>query len=190
MATHPSIPAWRISWTEEPGRLQSIGSQRVDTTERLSTWLKMVLFFIPQSVHVLFMLSSVQSLSSVWLFVTPWTATCKASLSVANSQSLLKLMFIEPVMPSTHLILHHPLLCPPSIIPSIRFFSNESVIPIRIPKYWSFRFSISLSNEDSGLLSFRMDWLELLAVQETLKSLLQHQNSKASILQHSAFFIV
>ena len=121
---------------------------------------------------------------------TPWTAARQASLSTTNSQSLLKLMSIKLVMPSNHLILCHPLLLPPSVVPSIRVFSNESALCIRWPKYWSFRFSISPSNEYSGLISFRMDWLDLLAVQGTLKSLLQHHNSKASILFHSAFFIV
>ena len=126
--------------------------------------------------------SSVQSLSRVWLFVTPWTAACQASLSITNSQSLLKLTSITSVMPSNHLILCRPLLLPPSIFPSIRVFSNESVLRIRWPKYWSFSFSISLSNEYSGLISFRMDWLDLLAVQGTLKSILQHHSSKASDL--------
>ena len=134
--------------------------------------------------------SSVQSLSHVQLFVTPWTAACQASLSITNSQSLLKLMSIESVMPSNHLILCHPLLLPPSIFPSIRVFSSESALCIRWPKYWSFSFSISPSNEHPGLISFRMDCLDLLAVQGTLKSLLQHHSSKASILWHSAFFIV
>ena len=114
----------------------------------------------------------------------------QASLSITNSQSLLKLMYIESVMPSNHLILCHPLLLPPSIFPSIRVFSDDSVLRIRWPKYWSFSFSISPSNEYSGLISFRMDWLDLLAVQGTLRSLLQNYSSKASILQHSAFFIV
>ena len=132
---------------------------------------------------------SVQSLSRVRLFVTPWTAACQASLSVTNSWSLLKLMSIELVMPSNHLILFCPRLLPPSIFPSIRVFSNESVLCIRWPKYWSFSFSISPSSEYSGQISFRMDWLDLLAVQGTLKSLLQHHGSKAS-LQHSAFFMV
>ena len=118
--------------------------------------------------------SSVQSLSHVQLFVTPWTAACQASLYITNSQSLLKLMPIESVMPSNHLILCHPALLPPSIFPSIRVFSNESVLCIRWPKYWSFSFSIGTSNEHPGLISFRMDWLDLLAVQGTLKSLLQH----------------
>ena len=138
--------------------------------------------------HVQF--SSVQSLSHVWLFATPWTAAFQASLSITNSQSLLKLMSIESVMPSNHLILYHPLLLLPSIFPSIRVFSNESVLRIRWPKYWSFSFSISPSNEYSGLISFRMDWLDLLAAQGTLKSLLQHHNSKAFILWHLAFFMV
>ena len=136
---------------------------------------------------------SVQSLSHVWLFVTPWTAALQPSLSFTSfmSQSLLKLMSIESVMPSNHLILlYHPLLLPPSIIPSIRIFSNESVLPIRWPKYWSFSFSISPSNEYSGLISYRIDWLDLLAVQGTLKSLLQHHSSKASVLWHSTFFMV
>ena len=134
--------------------------------------------------------SSVQSLSCVRLFVTPWTAARQASLSIAKSQSLLKLMSIVLVMPSNHLILCCPLLLPPSVFPSIRIFSNESVLRIRWPKYWSFNFSISPSNEYSGLISFRMNWLDLLAVQGTLKSLLQHHSSKPLILQHSAFFIV
>ena len=122
--------------------------------------------------------------------VTPWTAACQASLSITNSQSLPKLKSIQSVMPSNHLILYRPLLLPPSIFPSIWVFSKESALPIRWPKYWSFSVSISLSNEYSGLISFTMDLLDLLAVQEILKSLLQHHSSKASILQHSAFFIV
>ena len=121
---------------------------------------------------------------------TPWTAACQASLSITNSKSLPKPMSIESVMPSNHLNLCCPLLLLPSISPSIRVFSNELVLCIRCPKYWSFSFNISPSNEHSGLISFRMDWLALLAVQGTLKSLLQHHNSKASILLHSAFFIV
>ena len=135
-------------------------------------------------------ISSVQSLSRVWLFVTQWTIPHQASLPITNSWSLLKHMSIESVMPSNHLILCHPLLLPPSIFPSIRIFSNESVLRIRWPKYWNFSFSISPSNENSGLISFRMDWIDLLPVQWTLKSLLQHHSSKASILWHSAFFIV
>ena len=125
--------------------------------------------------------SSVQSLSRVRLFATPWTAACQASLSITNSHSLLKLMSIELEMPSTHLILCHPLLLPPSIFPSVRVFSNQSVLRIRWPKYWNFSFSIGPSNEYSGLISFRMDWLYLLAVQGTLKSLLQHHSSKATL---------
>ena len=128
------------------------------------------------------------SLSRVQFFVTPWTAACQASLSVTHSQSLLKFMSIESVTPSNHLILCRPLLLLPSIFPSIRVFSNESVLHITWPEYWNF--SISPSNEYSGLISFRMDWLDLLAVQGTLKSLLQHHSSKASILWCSAFSIV
>ena len=135
-------------------------------------------------------LSSVQSLSWIWLFVTPGTAAHQASLSVTNCRSLLKLMSIESMMPSNHLILCRPLLLPPSIFPSIRVFSKEWVLCNRWPKYWSFSFSISPSNECSGLISFRMDRLDLIAVQGTLRSLLQHHSSKASILWHSAFFIV
>ena len=134
--------------------------------------------------------SSVQSLRRVWLFATPSITARQASLSITNSYSLLKLTSIELVMPSNHLILCHPLLCLPSIFPSIRVFSNESALRIRWPKYWSFSFSISPSNEYSRLISFRMDWLDLLAVQGTLKILLQHHSSKAPILQHSAFFTV
>ena len=134
--------------------------------------------------------SSVQSLNHVRLLVTPWTGAHQASLSITNSQSLLKLISIESVMPSNHLILSRPLLLLPSIFASIRVFSNESTLCIRWPKYWSFSFSIIPSKEHPGLISFRMDWLDLLAVQGILRSLLQHHSSKASILQHSAFFIV
>ena len=134
--------------------------------------------------------SSVYSLSRVWLFVTPWSAARQASLSITSSQSLLKLMSIKLVMASNRLILCHPLLLLPSIFPRIRDSANESVLCIRWPKYWSFSFSISPSNEYSGLICFRIDWFDLLAVQWTLKSLLQHHSSKASILQCSAFFIV
>ena len=132
--------------------------------------------------------SSVQSLSRVRLFVTPRITACRASLSITNSRSLLKLMSIKSVMPSSHLILCRPLLLLPSIPPSIRVFSNESTLCMRWPKYW--RFSISPPNKHPGLISFGMDWLDLLAVQGTVKSLLQHHSSKASILQHSAFFTV
>ena len=133
--------------------------------------------------------SSIQSLSHVWFFVIQWTAARQASLSITNSQSLLKLTSMESVMPSNHLILCCPLLLPPSIFPSIRVFSIESILHIRWPKYWSFIFSISRFNEYSGLLSFRIECFDLLAVQRTLKSLLQHHSSKASILQHSALFV-
>ena len=135
-------------------------------------------------------MDSVQSLSHVQLFATPWTAAHQASLSITNSWSLLKLMSIESVMPSSHLILCCLLLLLLSIFPSVRVFSSESVLCIRWTKYWSFSFSISSSNEYSELISFRMDWLDLLAVQGTLKSLLQHHSSKVSILQCSALFIV
>ena len=124
------------------------------------------------------------------LFTTPWTATCQASLSITNSQSLLKLKSIDSVMSSNHLILCPPLFLPPSILSSIRVFSNESVLHIRWPKYWSFSFNISPSNEYSGLISLRIDWFDLLAVQGTLKSLLQHYSSKASILWCSVFFTI
>ena len=135
-------------------------------------------------------LSSVQSLSCVRLFATPWIAACQTSLSITNSQSSPKLMCIELVMPSSHLILCRPLLLLPPVPPSIRVFSNESTLCMKWPKYWSFSFNISPSNKHPGLISFRMDWLDLLAVQGTLKSLLQHRSSKASILRRSAFFIV
>ena len=133
--------------------------------------------------------SPVQLLNLVWLFVTPWNAALQPSLSITNSQSPPKLMSIELVIPSNHLILCCPLLLLPPIPPSIRIFSNESVLRMRWPKYWSFSFSISPSNEHPGLISFRMDWFDLLAGQGTLKSLLQHHSSKASILQRSEFFI-
>ena len=142
---------------------------------------------IVASVHF----SSVQFLSRVWLFETPWIAARQASLSITNSRSSLKLMSIELVMPSSHLTLYRPLLLLPPIPPSIRVFSNESTLRMRWPKYWSFSFSIILSKEIQGLISFRMDWLDLLAVQGTLKSLLQqHHSSKASVLWRSAFSIV
>ena len=135
-------------------------------------------------------LCSVQLLSPVWLFEIPWTAALQASLSITSSQSLLKLMSIESVIPSNHLILCHPLILLPSIFASIRVFSNESVLRLRWPNYWGFSFSVSPSNGYSGLISFGIDWLDLLAVQGTLKSLLQHCCLKASILQCSAFFMV
>ena len=144
------------------------------------SWIQAFLFF-----------SSVQlSLSHVQLFATPWTAARQASLCVTNSQSLIKLMSIELVMSPNQIILCHPILLPPSILPSIRVFSNESVLHIRWPKYWSFSFNVRPSNEHPGLISFRIDWLDLLAVQGTLKSLLQHHSSKASIFWPSAFLTV
>ena len=146
----------------------------------------LLVLFLKYSVQF----SSVQWLSRVQLFATPWTAAHQASLSITNSWSLFKLMSIGSVMPSNHLILCHPLILLPSIFPSIRIFSNESAFCIRWPKYWSFSFNINPSNEHSGLISLRKDWLDLLAVQGTLKSLLQHHSSKASILRHSGFFVV
>ena len=134
--------------------------------------------------------SSVQSLSHVRLFMTPWTTACQVSLSITNSQNLLKLISIDLAMPPNGLILCHPLLLLPSIFPSIRVFSNESALRIRWSKCWSFGFNISPSNGHTGLISFKMDWFDLLAVQGTLKSLVQHHNSKTSIPGHSAFFIV
>ena len=142
------------------------------------------------NVLITYQFSSVQSRSRVWLFATPWIGAHQASMPITNSRSSLKLMSIELVMPSSHLILCCPLLLLPPIPPSIRVFSNESTLRIRWPKYWSFSFSIIPSKEHPGLISFRMDRLDLLAVQGTLKSLLQHHSSKASILQHSAFFTV
>ena len=139
-------------------------------------------------VSFLSFFSSVQSLSRVQLFANPWTAARQASLSITNSESLFKLMSMESVMPPNHLILCHPLLLLPSIFPSTRVFSNESDLRIRWPKYWSFSFNISPSNEYSGLIFFRMDWLDFLAFQRTLKNLLPHHSSKTSILWFSAFF--
>ena len=136
------------------------------------------------------LLSSVQQRSCGQLFVIPWTEAWQTSLSITNSWSLLKLMSIQSVMPSNHLILCHPLLILPSIFPSIRVFSNESTLRMMLPKYWSFSFSINPSKEYSGLISFRMDWFDLLAIQGALKSLFQHHSSKASVLWHSAFFMV
>ena len=138
----------------------------------------------------LYQIRSDQLLSRVRLFVTPWITACQASLPITNSQSSLRLTSIESVMPSSPLILYHPLLLLPPIPPSIRVFSNESILHMRWPKYWSFSFSIIPSKEIPGLISFRMDWLDLRAVQRTLKGLLQHHSSKASILRHSAFFTV
>ena len=161
----------------------------------LSNFQKCNLVFLT-TVTVLYTTSSwlhfgsVQLLSCVRLFVTPWTAACQASLSITNSCSFLKLMSIESVMPSNLLILCHPFLLPSSIFPSIRVFSTESFLHIRWPEYWSFSFSISPSNEYTGLISFRRDWLDLFAVQGTLRGLLQHYSSQGSILQCSSFFIV
>ena len=143
-----------------------------------------------KKIQLFLQFSSVQSLSGVQLFVTPWTTACQGSLSITNSWSLPKLMSTESVMPSNHLILCHAFFLLPSIFPNIKVFSNESALCIRWPKYWSFSFNISPSNEYSGLISFRMDWSDLLAVQGTLKNHLQHHSSKSSILQHSAFVIV
>ena len=156
--------AWRIPWTEETSRLQSMGSQRAEYDWEANTYCSLV-----------------QSLIHVRLFATPWTAAHQASLAITNSWSLLKLLSIELVMSFNHLILCRPLLLLPSIFPSIRVFSNESILHIRWPKYWSFNFSISPSNEHSGMISFRLDWLDLLAVQGTLKSLLQHHTQFKSI---------
>ena len=180
MAIHSSILAWKIPWAEEPG-YSPWGRRESDMTERLSTHMQEVNYLKNQ-------FSSVPQ--SCPTFVTPWTAGPQASLSITNSWSLFKLTSIESVMPSNHLILCHPLFLLPSVFPSIRVFSNESALHIRWPKYWSFSFSISPFNEYSGLISFRMYWLDLLAVQGTLKNLLQHHSSKASILWRSAFFIV
>ena len=152
--------------------------------------MKILLWFPIFSPWHCYQFSSVQLLSRVQLFVTPWITAHQASLSITNSWSSPKPMSIKSVMPSKHLIFCHPLLLLSSIFPSIRVFSNESALHIRWPKYWSFSFNISLSNEHAGLISFRIDWLDLLAVQGTLKSLLQHHSSTASILWCSAFFIV
>ena len=161
---------------------------------RALSWAPCAIEQLPTSYLILYMVvyvsQPVQSLSRVRLFATPWIAACQASLSITNSWGLLKLTSIESVIPSNHLILCHPLFLLPSILPSLRVFSNESVLHIRWPNYCSFSFSISPSNEHSGLISFRIDWLDLLAVQGTLNSLLQHHHSKASILQSSPFFIV
>ena len=170
---------WLSDWTELNWTVTKLHIRKVKTS----------LFIFLFKLIGPYQFSSVQLLSCVWLFATPWTAAHQVSLSIANSWSLLKFISIELVMPSNHLILCDPLL-PPSIFTSIRVFCNESVLHIRWPKYWSYSFSISPSNEYSGLISFRMDWLDLLAVEGTLKSLLQHHSSKASILRCSAFFIV
>ena len=165
MATHSSVLAWRIPGTGEPGGLPSMGSHRVG-----HDWSDLA---AAESI-----ISSLQSLSRVQL-CDPMDCSMPGFLSITNSQSLPKLMSIE-LVPSNHIIFYHPLLLPPSIFPSIRVFSNESVLRIRWPKYWSFSFSISPSNEYSGLISFKMDWLDLLVVQGAFKSLLQDHSSKAS----------
>ena len=192
MASQYSILTWETPWTEEPGGLQSINLQ---TGAWLSNWTythtndnESQLYLFSHNLILSSQFSSVQSFSHVWLFVTPWPAAGQASLSNTNSWSLPKFKSVELVMPSNHLILCHSLLFPPSIFLSIGVFSNESVLCIRWPKYWSFSFSISLSNEHPRLISFGMDWWDLLAVQGTLKSL-QHHSSKASILWHSEFFL-
>ena len=162
-------------------------AQPLSIVSGITFFLVFLLMTLPSFI---FLFSSVQSLSHVWLFATPWTAARQASLSITNSQGKYKPMFIQSMMLSRHLILCHPLLLLPLIFPSIRVFPNESALRIRWPKYWSFSFNISPSNEHPGLISFRMDWLDLLAVQGTLKSLLQHHSSQASILRRSAFFTV
>ena len=175
------------SSNRDPGRSEGLGGG--EARPALECALREIPQVLGEGSTALWLFSSVQLLSRVRLFATPWTAACQASLSITNSQSLLKLMSIESVMPSNHLILCHPLLLP-SVFPSIRIFSNESALRIRWPKYWSFSFNISPSDEHPGLISFRMDWLDLLAVQGTLKSLLQDCSSKPPILWCSAFFIV
>ena len=164
----PEIPGWEFTWNY----LLNLGSQYYFASNEFTSILSDSSHQAPrdQQTFSTNQFSSVQPLTRVQFFVTPWTAVHQASLSVTNSWSLLKLMSIESVMPSNHLILCHPFLLLPSVFPSIRIFSNESVLRIRWPKYWSFNFSISPSNEYSGLISFRMDWLDLLAVQGTLKS--------------------
>ena len=186
MATHSSVLAWRIPGTAESGGLPSMGSQSWTRLKQLSSSSS-------SSPICQFLFSSsvvAQSLSPVQLFVTLWTAARQASLSITNSQRMLKLMSIQSVMPSNHLIFCHPLLLTPSIFPSIRIFSNESVLCIRWPNCWSFSFSISPSNEYSGLISFMIDWFDLLAARGTLKSLLQHHSSKAVFLYFLSHFSV
>ena len=184
MATHSSVLAWRIPGTGEPGGLLSLGSHKFG-----HNWSDLAAAVF-HCMYISVQYSSVQSLRCVRLSATSWIAAHQASLSIRNSKSSLRLMSIESVMPSSHLILCRPLLLLPPIPPSIRVFSDESTLRTRWPKYWSFSFSIIPSKEIPGLISFRMDWLDLFAVQGTLKSLLQHHSSKASILQCSAFFTV
>ena len=195
-ATYPTLPMrWQTRRTRgcviinSPTTFEITGFRSLSEKQKVKLSIKNKYLELEGAV-VTFQFSSVQSLSCVWLFATPWTAARQASLSIANTRILLKLMSIESVMPSNHFILCRPLLFLPSIFLSIRVFSSESVLRIRWPKYWSFSFSISPSNEYSGPISFRMYWLDLLAVQQTLKSLLQHHSSKASILQCSSFFMV
>ena len=197
-------PVWFQEWLEYVVLLSAQKEKNIYNTSSLSSSPLLSTSNIPSHLHrslvpwkrnqrLIYSIQfrSVQLFSRVWLIATPWTAACQASLSITNSQSLPKLMSIESVMPSNYFILCHPLLLPPSIFPSIRAFSNESVLHIRWPKYWSFSFNTSPSNEHSGLISFRMDWLALLAeISKVFKSLLQHHSSKASILPWSAFFIV
>ena len=186
MASDP-ITSWE---TVETVRDFIFGCSKITADGDCSHEIKRRLLLRRKVVTNLVQFSSVQSLSRVRLFVTPWTAAHQASLSITNSRSLLKLMSMRLVMPSSHLILCCPLLLLLPIPPSIRVFSNESTLHMRWPKYWSFSFSINPSHEYSRLISFKIDWLDLPAVQGTLKSLLQHHSSKASILQHSVFFIV
>ena len=184
LTTSTQIP----EWLEQKGWCLRFLKCHHQSTRKLSMGWSGTLK--PASLMVSLKFSSVQSLSRVRLFATTWIAAHQASLSITNSWSSLKLMPIQLVMPSSHLILCRPLLLLPPILPSIRVFSNESTLRIRWPKYWSFSFSVSPSNKHPGLISFRMDWLDLLAGQGTLKSLLQHHSSKASIFRCSAFFIV
>ena len=186
MATHSSVLAWRIPGTVGCCLWGRTESDVTEATQQQQQQHRILYRFL----HLEVQFSSVQSLSRVQLFVTPWTTALQASLSFTISQSLLKLMAIESVMTANHLIICRPLLLLPSVFPSIRVFSNDLALCIRWPKYWSSSFSISPSNEYSRLISFRIHWFDLLAVQGTLKSLLQHHSSKASMLQHSAFFIV
>ena len=191
-----NFSAFKILYNILVYRKTLVTQSTVPNTDPASIILIIVLLKINQflnyrnKIDMTLQFSSVQLLIHVWLFATPWTEALQASLSITNSWSLVKLMSIESVMPSKHLILCCPLLLLPSIFPSIRVSSSESALCIRWPKYWSFSFNISPSNEYSGLMSFRMDWLYILAVQGTLKSLLQHHSWKASILWYSAFFIV